>query len=131
MRLLSKIGIYYCFVYHGQLFLPGFLLITEPSSCVTGAINRNKEDLKIMSSTTQDDNHHSSDVILSIWGWDKVYRRLAKGNKELWYRGFFGNEYNIWNSTKALMHLTRSGGRIISRYRGDILPKYRGRSSSR
>ena len=43
---------------------------------------------------------------------------------EKWYCGFCGNEYNIWNSTKAFMHLTRSGGHRISRCRGNILPKY-------
>ena len=45
----------YCCVYHGQLFLPGFLLLTETSSCVPGASNCNKEDMTIMSSVTQDD----------------------------------------------------------------------------
>ena len=50
--------------------------------------------------------------------------RGAKENKDLWYCGFCGNSYNIWNSTKAVMHLTRSCGHSISRCRGDILPKY-------
>ena len=90
----------YCCVSHGQLFLPGFLPLTEPFSCVPGAINCNKEDLTIMSSVTQDDDHQSSDVFLSIWDCDKVYMREAKGNKESWYCGFYGNEYNIWNSAK-------------------------------
>ena len=85
----------YCCVSHGQLFLPGFLLLIEPYYCVTGAINYNKEDLKIMSSLTQDDDHQRSDVILSIWGCDKVDRRGLKGNKYHWYCGFYGNEYNI------------------------------------
>ena len=62
--LLSQGGIYYFNVSHGQLFLPGFLLLTEPSSCVSGDINHNKEYLTIMSSITQDDDHKSSDVLL-------------------------------------------------------------------
>ena len=45
-------------------------------------------------------------------------------HKERWYYVFCGNEYNIWNSTKALMHLTRSGVHIIAQCRGDILPKF-------
>ena len=68
-----------------------------------------------MSSVTQDDDHQSSDVLLLNWECDKVDRRRAKGNKERWYCGFCGNPYNIWNSTKALMHLTGSGGHSISR----------------
>ena len=124
MRLLSKIGIYYCFVYHGQLFLPGFLLLTEPSSCVPGAINCNKEDLTIMSSLTQDDDHQSSDVLLSIWMCNKVDMRGAKENKERRYCGFYGNEYNMWKSTKSLIHLTILDGNIIDQFRSEILPKY-------
>ena len=54
--------------------------------------------MEIMSSVTQDGDLKSSDVLLSIWLCDKVYRRVAKGNKERWYYGFCGNEYNIWNS---------------------------------
>ena len=66
----------YCCVYHVQLFLPGFILLTEPSSCVKGAINCNKEDLEIMSSLTQYDDHQSRDVLLSIWDCDKVDMRV-------------------------------------------------------
>ena len=77
-----------------------------------------------MASLTQDDDHKSSDVFLSIFECDKVDRRGANGNKERWYCEFCGNEYNVWNSTEALMHLTRSGDHRISRCRGDILPKY-------
>ena len=62
--IISQEVMDYCCVYHGQLFLPGFLLLTEPSSCVTGAINWNKEDLTIMSSLTQYDYHQSSDVLI-------------------------------------------------------------------
>ena len=81
----------YCFVYHSQLFLPGFIVPKEPSSCVTGAINCNKEDLTIISSATQYDDHQSSDVLLSIWECDKVDKRGSKDNKELWYFGLCGN----------------------------------------
>ena len=49
---------------------------------------------------------------------------VEKGNKELWYCGLCGNDYNIWNSTKSLMHLTRSGSHIIALCIGDIIPKY-------
>ena len=77
-----------------------------------------------MSSVTQNDDHKRSDVLLSIWERDKVYRWGAKGNKERWYCGLCGNEYNIWNYTKALMHLPRTGGHGISQCRGEILPKY-------
>ena len=77
-----------------------------------------------MSSITQDDDNQSSDVLLSIWECDKVDMRVEKGNKECWYRGLYRNEYNICNSTKALIHLTRSGGHIIDRCRGEIIPKY-------
>ena len=70
-----------------------------------------------MSSVTQDDYHQSSNVLLSIWDCDK-------GNKEHWYCVFCGNEYNLWNSTKSLVHLTISGGYRISKCRGEILPKY-------
>ena len=66
VRLLSQKGMGYCCVYQGQLFLPGFFLLTEPYYCVPWAIKYNKEDLKIMSSVTQDDDHQSSDVLLSI-----------------------------------------------------------------
>ena len=77
-----------------------------------------------MPSVTQDDDHQSSDVLLYIWECDKVDRREANGNKEFCYCGFCGNEYTIWNSTKALMHLTGSGGHIIARCRGKIILKY-------
>ena len=70
------------------------------------------------------DDHQISDVLLSIWWCDKVDRRGEKGNKDTWYCGFCGNEYNIWNSTKTLIHLTRSGGHIIAQCRGEILPRY-------
>ena len=93
--MITQRGMDYCCVYHGELFLTGFLLLTEPYSCVTGAINCNKEDMTIMSSINQDDDHQISDVLLSIWDYDKIDRRAAKGNKERWYCGFCGNEYNI------------------------------------
>ena len=112
--LRSQRGMYYCYVYHSHIFLPVFILLTEPSSCVPGAINYNKEDLTIMLSFTQDNDHQISDVLLSIWGRDKVDRRGENGNKERWYCGFCVNEYNICNSKKALIHLTRSGVHIIS-----------------
>ena len=67
VRLLSQRGMDYCCVYTNEIFLPIFILLTEPSSCVTVNINYNKEDLKIMSSLTHDDGHQSSDVLLSIW----------------------------------------------------------------
>ena len=121
--MFSQLGMDYCCVYHGQLFLPGFILLTEPSSCVPGAINCNKEGRKIMSSLTQDDYNQSSDVILSIWECDKVGRRGEKGNDECWYCGFCGNDYNILNSAKPFMHLTRLGGHSITQFRGEILPK--------
>ena len=76
-----------------------------------------------MSSVTQDNNHQSRYVILSIWECAKFDRRGEKGNKDNWYCGFCGNEYNKWNSTKLLMHLTISGGHRIYQFRGDILPK--------
>ena len=72
----------YCCLYHGQLFLPGFIILIEPSSCVTGSINYNKEDLTIMSSHTQDDDYQSKNVIHSVWESDKFDRRGEKGNKE-------------------------------------------------
>ena len=114
----------YCCVYHGQLFLPSFLILTQTYSCVSEAINCNKENLKIIPSVTQDDDHQISNVLISIWDCDKVDRREANRNKKRWYCGFCGNEYNIWKSTKELMHLTRSGGNSIYRCRGEILPKY-------
>ena len=95
VRLISQRGIYYYCVYHIQLFLPSFLLLTEPSSCVPGAINYNKEDLKIVSSVTQYDDHQSSDFLLLVRKCDKVDRRGAKGNKERWFCGFCVNKYNI------------------------------------
>ena len=122
--MLPQQGMAYCRVYHRKLFLPGFLLPKEPSSCVTGDINYNKEDLKIMSSLTQNDDHQSSDVLFLIWECDNVDRRVSKGNKECWYCGFCGNEYNICNYTKSLMNLTRSGGQRIAQCRGEITPKY-------
>ena len=67
-----------------------------------------------MSSFNQDDHHQSSDVLLYIWGCDKFDMKGAKGNKELWYCGFCGNEHNICNSTKALIHLNISGGHSIA-----------------
>ena len=115
VRLLSQPGMDYCCVYHGHNFLPGFILLTEPCSCVPGSINCNKEDMAIMSSVTQDDDNQSSDVILLIWECDRVDIRVSNGNKEHWYFLFCGIEYNIWNSKKALMHLTGSGDHIISR----------------
>ena len=50
----------------------------------------------------QEDDHQISDVLLSTWEFDKVDRRGAKENKERWCCGFFGNGYNIWNSTKII-----------------------------
>ena len=106
--------------WHAHCYLNGEWLIVV----YTMDINCNNEDLKTMSSLTQDDDHQISDVLFLIWECDKVDRRGAKGNKYLWYRGFCVNEYNIWNSTKALTNLTRSGGHSIDRRRGDILPKH-------
>ena len=77
----------------------------------------------MISSVTQNEDHLSSDFILFIGECDKFDRRGAKENKERWYFGLCGNEYNIWNSTKELMHLTRSCGHSIVRYIGEILPK--------
>ena len=79
--MLSQKLMDYCYALHSEMFLPGFILLTEPSSSVTGDINFNNEDLTIMSSLTQDDDHRSSDGLLLIWGCDKVDRRGAKGNK--------------------------------------------------
>ena len=124
VRLLSQQGMVYCFIYHGQLFLPGFIPLTESSSCVPGAINCNKENMTIMSSFIQYYDHKVSDVLLSILGCDKFDRRGAKGNIEHWYCGLCGNWYNIWNSAKASMHMTRSGDHIIAWCRGEILSKY-------
>ena len=121
-RYLSQQGTAYCCIYHGQLLLPGFLLLQEPSSYVTGAINFNKKNLTIMSSLIQVDDNQSSDVLLSIWECDKVYRRGAFGYKDCWSCRFCGNEYNICNSTKPLLHLTRSGGHSIVQWRGEIIP---------
>ena len=53
-------------------FFPSFLLLPESFSCVPGAINCNKDYLTIMSNSTQDDDHQSSDVLLSVWECDKV-----------------------------------------------------------
>ena len=50
--LLPQQGMAYWCLYHGHLFLPGFILLTEPSYCVPGDINCNKEDMKIISSLT-------------------------------------------------------------------------------
>ena len=99
--MLSQQGMNYYRVYHGELFLTGFIPLIEPYYCVPGYIKCNKEDLNIMSSVTQDDDHLRSDVILYIWECDKVDRRGAKGNKEHYYCGFCRKEYNIWNSTKS------------------------------
>ena len=41
VRLISQRGIAYCCVYHVKIFLPVFILLTEPSSYVPGAINCN------------------------------------------------------------------------------------------
>ena len=70
----------YCCVYHGQLFLPSFLLLTESSFCAPGDINYNKEALTIMSIVTQDDDHQIRDFLLLIWECDNVGRMGAKGN---------------------------------------------------
>ena len=50
-----------------------------------------------MSSLTQDDDHQSIGVLLSVWECDKVDSREEKGDKERWYCGLCLNEYNIWN----------------------------------
>ena len=71
-----------CFLYHDELFLSGFLLLIESSSFVPRAINCNKEDLTTMLSLTQDDDHQSSDVLLSIFYFGRVDRRVAKVNKD-------------------------------------------------
>ena len=63
--------------------------------------------MTVMSSVTKDDDYQISDFLLLVWECDKVDIRVAKGNKEHWYCGFYGNEYNIWNSKKPLMQLTR------------------------
>ena len=77
-----------------------------------------------MSSVTQDDDHQSSDVLLSIWQCEKVYSRGVKGNEEKWYYGFCVNEYNRCKPTKELIHLNRSGDHSIDRCRVEVLPKY-------
>ena len=123
VRLISQQGMDYCCVYHGQMFLHVFLLLPEYSSCIPGSVNCKKYDLTIISSVTQDNDHQSSNFIIYIWECDKVDRRGAKGNKDLWYCGFCGKEYNICNSTKTSMHLCRIGGHRIARCRGEILPK--------
>ena len=123
VRLIFQRGMDYCCVYHGHMFLPVFLLLTEPSYFVTGYINCNKEDTTIMLSVTQDDDHQISDVLLSICECDKVDRRLSKVNKDRWYCGFCENEYNIWNSIKLLLCLTRTGGHVIVQCRGEVLHK--------
>ena len=70
-----------------------------------------------MSSLTQDDDRQISYVLLSIWYSDKFDKMVAMGNKERWCYGLCGNEHNIWNSTRALMRLTRSGDHSIVRCR--------------
>ena len=65
VKLISQRGMDYCCVYHGQLFLPGFILLIEPYSCVPGSINFNEEYLIIMSIITQDGDHQSNDVLIS------------------------------------------------------------------
>ena len=75
VRLISQQLMSYCCVSHGQLFLPEFLPLTEPFSCVPGASNYNKEYMIIMSSLAQDDDRQSSDFLLSVWECDKVYGR--------------------------------------------------------
>ena len=55
-----------------------------------------------MSIITQYDDDQSSGVLISIWECGNVYRRVEKGNKERWYYGFCGNEYNIWNSKRSV-----------------------------
>ena len=124
VRLISQRVMDYCCVYHGQLFIPVFLILTEPFSCVPGAINCNKEDLTIISNVTQYDANQSSDFLFSIWECDKFYRRVEKGNKERWYCQFCENKYNILNSIKLLILLTRSGVHSIFQRRDKIHPKY-------
>ena len=103
-------GMDYGCVYQSQLFFPVFLLLTEAYFCIPGDINCNKEDMMIMSSVTQDDDDQISNVLLSIRECDKVNSRGEKGNKERWYCGLCGNDNNIWNFTKELIHLTISSG---------------------
>ena len=79
--LLSQIVMAYCCVSRGKTFLPGFLLLTDPYSCVPGDINCNNKDLAIVSSLTQDDYHQRSYFTLSIWKCDKVNKRDQRGNK--------------------------------------------------
>ena len=67
VRLLSQQEMGYCCIYRSDIFPPCFLLLIEPSYCVPGAINCNKEDITIMSSLTQDYDSQSSDDLLSIW----------------------------------------------------------------
>ena len=67
-----------------------------------------------MSSLAQDDDHQISDFLLLIWECDMVDMRGAKVSKECWYCKLCGNEYNLWNSTKELMHMTISGGPRIA-----------------
>ena len=64
VRPLSQIGMSYCCVFHGRLFLTVFILLIQPSYCVPGAIKCTKEDLTKISSLTQYDDHQISDVIL-------------------------------------------------------------------
>ena len=71
--LLSQRWILYCCVSCDQMFLPGFLLPTEPSYCVPGAINWNIEDLEIVSSIAQYDDLSKQwfspfDLVLR-WDW--------------------------------------------------------------
>ena len=77
LRLLSQLGMDYCCVYLNHMFLPGVIILTEPSSCVPGDINCNKEDMIIMSSLNQDDGNQSIDFLNSIWGCYKVDRMGA------------------------------------------------------
>ena len=79
--LISQKVMAYCCVYCGQLFLPGFLLLTEPTFSVPGVINCNKEDLTIMSSLTQYDYHQSSNVLLLFGSVIRLIRGYKRGIK--------------------------------------------------
>ena len=61
---VSQLEMDYSCVYHVQLFLPLFLLLSETYYCVPGTINCNKEYLTIMSSLTQYNDHQSIDFLL-------------------------------------------------------------------
>ena len=88
VRLIYQRGMDYCFVYNGELFLPGFLLLTETSSCVPGAINCNKEDMTIMPCVKRiaGESHESFDVSgeilkFSLQTRESIVYRIVMKNK--------------------------------------------------